>query len=378
MTTENEEIQCERCNSIVPLNDSYYVESENITICNDCLNDNYSSCNRCGNITNDNDITESLCPSCFEETFFSCENCGDNARRDECYIVEDSMICNSCFENDVTYCEDCQHDFFSSHYNNPNYHDCINHNPIRDYSYKPDPQYFGEDSKVYYGVELEVESEDSPSKDAEHLEKFNDFIYCKHDGSLNSGFEIVSHPATLKYHKEYEWKEICGILLKRKAKSHDTSTCGLHVHISRKGFSDDKHLKKFILFWYSQNRIIKSISRRDFGHYCRDKSMGSGIIPPDEVLHSDTRYEQINLQNYNTVEVRRFRGTLNYVTLLACIELCDASRVYTDTVTYKSLRDTKLAEADFVSWLFAHKNQYPSLVEKLKSKMKIEFDSERE
>lgn len=27
----------------------------------------------------------------------------------------------------------------------------------------------------------------------------HDFYYCKHDGSLDDGFEIVSHPATAEY-----------------------------------------------------------------------------------------------------------------------------------------------------------------------------------
>ncbi len=38
--------------------------------------------------------------------------------------------------------------------------------------------------------------------------RINEHIYCKHDGSLDEGFEIVSHPATLEYHtKTILWKK---------------------------------------------------------------------------------------------------------------------------------------------------------------------------
>ena len=34
-------------------------------------------------------------------------------------------------------------------------------------------------------------------------------LYCKHDGSLDDGFEMVTHPMTLDYHrKEMPWKKI--------------------------------------------------------------------------------------------------------------------------------------------------------------------------
>jgi len=33
--------------------------------------------------------------------------------------------------------------------------------------------------------------------------------YCKHDGSLNDGFEIVTHPMTLDYHlHRMPWEEL--------------------------------------------------------------------------------------------------------------------------------------------------------------------------
>lgn len=34
-------------------------------------------------------------------------------------------------------------------------------------------------------------------------------LYCKHDGSLDDGFEMVTHPMTLEYHmQKMPWKGV--------------------------------------------------------------------------------------------------------------------------------------------------------------------------
>ena len=33
-------------------------------------------------------------------------------------------------------------------------------------------------------------------------------MYIKGDGSLDDGMELVSHPMSLDYHKNYQWEEI--------------------------------------------------------------------------------------------------------------------------------------------------------------------------
>lgn len=51
-------------------------------------------------------------------------------------------------------------------------------------------------------------------------------IYIKHDGSLNEGFEIVTHPMTLRYHREnMPWKEVCHQVVEQGYRSHMTDTC---------------------------------------------------------------------------------------------------------------------------------------------------------
>ena len=66
-------------------------------------------------------------------------------------------------------------------------------------------------------------------------------IYIKSDGSLEDGFEIVSHPMTLEYHaEEMNWKELLREAVSMGYRSHQTSTCGLHVHVNRNAFGDNQ------------------------------------------------------------------------------------------------------------------------------------------
>ena len=65
----------------------------------------------------------------------------------------------------------------------------------------------------------------------------NEMIYIKHDGSINEGFEIVSHPMTLDYHENHmNWLEVFEKAIEMGYRSHNTSTCGLHIHVSRSAF----------------------------------------------------------------------------------------------------------------------------------------------
>lgn len=119
-----------------------------------------------------------------------CEDCGRLVHNDEAFSVEDS---------DYYYCQDC--------YNR------LKHRAIKSYYYKPDPIFYGSGS-LYMGVELEIDKGGEDNANAEILLDIancvEEKIYCKHDGSLHDGFEIVSHPMTLEYHETMNWKTITG------------------------------------------------------------------------------------------------------------------------------------------------------------------------
>jgi hypothetical protein len=200
----------------------------------------------------------------------------------------------------------------------------------------------------YMGLELEMELVDSDSsrrEKAEHLlesvKDYKDDATGKHytyalleqDGSLNHGFEMVTGYTGLDVHA----KQLA--FFKRPfegMKSHDTKTCGLHVHICKKGMSMF-HAAKLILFMHdSRNqRLFKAIARRDSSRYSQVKNK-TGDYSWVKHAKSDgmrrlneDRYESVNFQPERTVEFRLFKGTLRYETIMSCLEFTYAAWFFT-------------------------------------------------
>ena len=84
--------------------------------------------------------------------------------------------------------------------------------PIKPYNYKPEPLFYGS-GNLFYGVELEIDKGGEYSSSAEILmdvvNRDSEHMYCKHDGSINCGFEMVLHPMTLDYHlNSMNWLDV--------------------------------------------------------------------------------------------------------------------------------------------------------------------------
>lgn len=160
-----------------------------------------------------------LCQRCYDDHYTSCEHCGRIIHRDDAYYDDD--------DSDEAYCSSC-------------YRTHSRRDGIEDYYYKPDPIFYGKGTR-YFGVELEVDGVGENDYSAEDVmcigNRKAEHIYCKHDGSLNGGFEIVTHPMTLDYHKNImPWRAVLDELKEIGYLSHQTSPCGLHIHVSRDGF----------------------------------------------------------------------------------------------------------------------------------------------
>jgi hypothetical protein len=198
-------------------------------------------------------------------------------------------------------------------------------------------------------------------------------VYLKEDGSLNHGFEIVSHPMTLGFAtNHFDWNGISG-LIKKGCKSWDTSTCGLHVHLSRSAFRDEKHLFKFFKLILDNAPDVKRFAGRDSERWANfDKGYflnawneynddGNYVSRTNDSLmkhaknesRNDNRYCAVNLQNRHTVELRFFKPSLNPKTVQAALQFCDAVFNYTETEcdTKKVMSGNALAFRSFRSWV---------------------------
>jgi hypothetical protein len=350
---------CSVCGGL--LNDDNEMSFDGEIMCEGCYEVNTVVCDNCGRrIWRDNaegDDRLTLCQHCYDECYTNCEDCGRLINLDREAIYDD--------ENDYPYCREC--------------YEKLTNQAIKSYNYKPEPIFYG-DSKFYFGVELEVDKGGEDSENAREIldigNREEEHIYCKHDGSLYEGFEIVSHPLTLGYHRNnMPWREIFDKAVELEYRSHNTDSCGLHFHVGRAAFGEDevardaaigrvvyfveKHWSELVKFsrrkeanlnrWAARYATISNTSKETYAK-AKGKCMG--------------RYVAVNLTNYETIEFRMFRGTLRYKTFIATLELvahiCKLAALMFDEDF------EKMSWSDFV--LTIDENEMPELIEYLKSK----------
>ena len=327
-------------------------------------------------------------PANEEIEYVDCYDCGETMDADDMYSNEydDNLRCCDCNSDYEHACEREQEEEEND--------DSL----INSYSYKPSAIFLNDDghksyyasiidpdttlnrTKLYMGFELELETSGRVSRNdcAEFVlntinTNTNDIVYLKEDGSLDHGIEIVSHPMTLGFAMEhFAWDGISG-LIKKGCKSWDTGTCGLHIHLSRSAFKDEKHLFKFFKLILDNADEIKRFAGRDSQRWANfDKSYflnswndydenGNYVVRTSSSLmkfakneeRNNERYCAINLLNRHTVELRFFKPSLNPKTVQSALQFCDAVFNYTETQcdTQKVMSGNALAFRSFRSWV---------------------------
>lgn len=229
---------------------------------------------------------------------------------------------------------------------------------------------------IYYGTELEINTEGEPGYHAMRFEKWlkshsmDRYFYFKRDGSISQGYEIVTHPMTAKArHELIDWKAICQYLRDTKASSEESGECGLHIHASRDLLSN-RDIAKMKYFFYSNRHSIHKLSRRVNYRYCqieefsvRDKRLLSGWKKSNflnTIPDSGNRYSAVNLHTgKSTVEFRVMRGTLDHKRLIASFQMVDALIHFAKLHSLLS-QDTAYSWVTFKKWL-RDANQYNHL-----------------
>jgi hypothetical protein len=195
---------------------------------------------------------------------------------------------------------------------------------IQSYSFKPPPKYFitnnesFKDLPLFMGIELEIENEKNSISNGAMSEILDDsHLYFKTDGSLSDGFEIVTHPLTFEWIKENKsnFSQMLESIKNNGFRSYDSTTCGMHIHLSKKNFGA-WHLYRFLKFFQENKEFIIAISQRKIDNLKRwanleDETNDSLIYKAKRKDGNNSRYVAINLCNSQTIELRIFRGTLN-------------------------------------------------------------------
>ena len=335
-------------------------EFDETMMCEDCYDDHTAVCSICGDRIwvdeNDGNDETVLCHRCYDNHYTHCEECGRLIRLDYAYYEDDS---------DYPYCRSCYERLFDS--------------AIKSYGYKPEPIFYG-NSNLYLGVELEVDNAGESNEAAESIlfcgNRKAEHIYCKHDGSLNEGFEIVSHPMDLEYHKnQMPWSDLMDKAIDLGYRSHQTSTCGLHGHVSRDALGEtytqqEDVISRIVYFIEAHWNELLKFSRRTEASINRWAGRYGLSETPKETYDKAKknnclgRYVCLNLYNANTIEFRIFRGTLKYETFIAAIELVDEICMRAIKMTDSEFE--RMCWSDFVKEIDA--KQKPALVNYLKSK----------
>lgn len=257
-----------------------------------------------------------ICCHC-DVNAYMCYDCGIFIPSGAVYWVGDDSLCSECYNA-----------------SSDNHSDII-----FEYSFKPVFHFYGS-GPVYFGVELEIDDGENREACARAIDKVANIekwkIYTKNDSSLHCGLEIVSMPATLDSHLSiFPWLQIMEIALNYGFRSHNTSTCGLHVHINRTAFGTNLVQREFgiakltylvELFW---NELVIFSRRTDeqLGQWAKSYGLNTNYEDPDSLYkkackdNESGRYYAVNLQNQETIELRMFRGTLKYSTLTATLQL---------------------------------------------------------
>ena len=293
------------------------------------------------------------------EYVHECNDCGhrdmdDNGRAP--YNGDHEWVCDSCINDNYTYShysdmyvhndDDCWSDHFPDDDDDDDREEddeeliggrhsskrILKHIPSAFDSRKP---------QIFLGMELEVEIKDNYSRNSKAQElydaieyhqignKKHKYIHIEDDGSLNRGFEMVTGWTGLDVHREKlkffqaPWQGV---------RSHDTRTCGLHVHVSKADMTLFHGAKLSMFIHESGNqKLIRAIARRDNANYAkivnkkasyqwlRNAKRGGNLSERLRMLNEE-RHEALNFYNDNTVEFRLFKGTLRYETQMACLE----------------------------------------------------------
>ena len=227
------------------------------------------------------------------------------------------------------------------------------------------------------GVELEVEFKSRDGKSRWNDKAKSNWFYCERDGSLNeNGVEIITVPMNPKDIKDRATWETLIEYLSDKAKSWDSPRCGLHVHIGREilGSNPEQQSETIGKLLYLYHHFVNGtpMNTRIFG---RDRAynekdgktregdavatLGSGVLKLNEVKNtlkkclidrsSSDRYFDINLQNSNTIEFRKGRGSINASRIIMVIEYCEMMCKYA-----KSAKWEEISKDAFVSYVVSN------------------------
>jgi hypothetical protein len=317
---------------------------------------------------------EIWCADCVNAYAFYCDSCVEHYSRRNVgsHNVEttnepsDETWCDNCVNDGATWCETC--DIYE-----PIDDVCRSEEQVQlfAYNHKPRVRHIiaeGEDSSVRtYGIELEMEPSHNHRERkfvVEALEEaFGDDFYCKEDGSLTNGVEMVSHPHSLKqwYNLSDELQTVLRESAEQGMRAWTQSHCGLHVHVGWNHFTKSHAMRFTLLFARNEAKWVKAANRSS--RYANFTGIQGGVAMKVKDTNWANHFDAVNLNGNGgkTIEVRIWRPSMAVGRILGSIELVDAAFEYTRNMTAHDAITGGLDFDSFVDFV-TNSNKWPNAV----------------
>jgi len=399
---DNELLTCNNCNSEVNADDSV-ISSSHERLCSDCC----YICEHCDSIRNRDDGYNSVddaiwCEGCTDDDATWCNyNRHQEWTQDSSYWISDigESWCSGCADSRANWCESCE-EYSAEGCDSCEGGDFVNGiKVVHDYTYRPDAIFHTTDNntRLFFGMEIEVESpngweirNESARYLYDKLEAGASLAYLKNDGSLNCGYEIVTHPMTYDFFTNEAtefWESLDHIRDVYNMKSWATKTCGLHIHISRTGFTNPPHLHRFLNLVYSNPDFYQAMAGRSASSWAKfddvmsyntetrvvGRSYKNKVADPSRT--STDRYSAVNTNNYATIEMRIFKGSINKTNVRGALGLAHASVEYTRTMSIQEVKDGALCASNLIKYIESKPELYADTIIRIgKARMTAVFN----
>jgi hypothetical protein len=220
---------------------------------------------------------------------------------------------------------------------------------------KRDPVFHGT-GPLYLGLELELNVPRGRVLALAGLvvDALGELGYVTHDVTIDSGFEIVTHPLAYPWAlADFPWT----VLPELQRAGADTHAAGLHVHISRAAFDSPAHVYHWMLFVYRNAEQVIKLARRSSEAWAPFTAEDQARLADYAAgARGESRNRAINTSNDHTFELRVFASSLRPDEVRAALGFAAASVHYTRTLAVAS---DAADWASFVNWVNEHPEYAP-------------------
>lgn len=386
--------QCCVCKKTFTIYKKFNIQGSNYFYCAFCLRKKGEVCCKCNSLypsalikhfSYNNDILV-FCSYCYKNEIISCRLCSQKTFKEKVLGGADGFYyCKKCWLKKFNYCYRCHKSSYKEDlriegesgklYCN----ECwIKYHLIHDYSYQPrykmNKCLEETSSTLFMGLELEVEHNKTPEIVATQFLEFlktidmEKFIYFKYDASVR-GFEIVTHPFSLKYittnmqiPKILNWLEENGFKV--------SARCGLHFHLDNEFLTKDNRVKMRIFISKYQDNIFEISGRQNKNNEFCVYEVYELRYFKEIGLEQDGRHWAYNCDtDKRTSEIRMFNGTLDTNKFFGALQFAHSLANYVKTISLHDFEEKNTDYYDlwesYIKLVNGNKN-YKELIELLK------------